>query len=133
MGTLIDSSVLIARERGRLDFEGAIERHGDEEVAIASITASELLHGVRRATTVDQRNRRSTYVERLLADLPVLAFDLAVARVHAEIWADLSARGLHPGAHDLLIAATAARYGYGVATRNPAHFRMVPGLEVHEW
>jgi tRNA(fMet)-specific endonuclease VapC len=51
MATLIDSSVLIAAERGDLDLEKAIERLRGEEVAISAISASELLHGVHRART----------------------------------------------------------------------------------
>jgi len=51
VGTLIDSSVLIAAERRTLDLDAAMVGHADEPVAIAAITASELLHGVHRAVT----------------------------------------------------------------------------------
>jgi hypothetical protein len=57
VGTLIDSSVLIAAERRALDLDAAIVAHADEPVAIAAITASELLHGVHRAVTATQRVR----------------------------------------------------------------------------
>jgi tRNA(fMet)-specific endonuclease VapC len=53
-----------------------------------------------------------------------------VARVHAELWAQLGARGETIGAHDLWIAATALTHGLGVATRNTADFARVPGLRV---
>jgi predicted nucleic acid-binding protein len=49
MGALIDSTVLIAHERGRLDLPEKIAQHEDEEFFISVITASEILHGVRRA------------------------------------------------------------------------------------
>ena len=71
MGTLIDSSVLIAAERRTLALDDAMGAHAEEPVGIASITASELLHGVHRATTTAQRQRRDAFVERLLAALPV--------------------------------------------------------------
>ena len=60
MGTLIDSSVLIAAERRKLDLDDALGTHTEEPVGIASITASELLHGVHRAATIAQRQRRET-------------------------------------------------------------------------
>jgi tRNA(fMet)-specific endonuclease VapC len=51
MGTLIDSSVLIAWERERLDLESHLADYAEENFAISAITASELLHGVHRAAT----------------------------------------------------------------------------------
>ena len=54
-----------------------------------------------------------------------------VARVHADIWADLTGRGGQAiGAHDRWIAATALAHGLGVATRDSTHFTRVEGLRV---
>ncbi len=129
MGTLIDSSILVAAERRALDFD-ALRINGDEPVGIASISASELLHGVHRAATTVQRQRREAFVERLLAVLPVFPFDLVTARIHASLWASLAARGASVGSHDLLIGATAIALGYRVATRDRRSFGKIPGLEV---
>jgi len=130
VGTLIDSSVLIAAERRTLDLDAAIAAYGDETVAVAAITASELIHGVQRAATPVQRQRREAFVERVLAALPILPFDLIAARIHASLWAQLAAKGVSVGAHDLLIAATAIAAGYRVATRDRRSFGRIPGLEV---
>ena len=130
MGTLIDSSVLIAAERRTLDLDDALGAHAEDPVGIASITASELLHGVHRATTAAQRQRRGAFVEQLLAVLPVFPFDLVTARIHASLWADLVAKGASVGSHDLLIGATAMVLGYRVATRDRRSFGKIPGLEV---
>jgi predicted nucleic acid-binding protein len=133
VGAVIDSSVLIAAERGKLDLECVLRDYGDEPVAIAAITASELLHGIHRAVEPTQRNRREAFVERLLADLPLIPFDLVVARVHARLSAELAAKGSPVGAHDLLIAATALAIGYDVATRDERSFPKIPGLNVLRW
>ena len=130
MGTLIDSSVLVAAERKALDLDDALGAHADEPVGIASITASELLHGVHRAATLAQRNRREAFVEQLLAVLPVFPFDLRTARIHAAVWADLAAKGSSIGSHDLVIGATAIAAGYRVATRDRRSFGKIPGLEL---
>ena len=130
MGTLIDSSVLIAAERGTLDLEAAMAAGADEPVGIAAITASELLHGVHRATTAAQRQRRGSFVEKLLAVLPVIPFDLVTARIHASLWASLAAKGVSVGTHDLLIGATAIAAGYRVVTRDRRSFGRIPELEV---
>jgi tRNA(fMet)-specific endonuclease VapC len=127
MATLIDSSVLIAAERGQLNVDGI---GAEEDVAISAVTASELLHGVHRARTPAQRHRRQAFVEGLMAQLPVVAFDLTVARVHASLWADLAKRGVAVGERDLMIAATAIAKGYTIATHDERSFPKIPGLKV---
>lgn len=130
MAALIDSSLLIAAERGQLDLTELTNRYAEEELAISVITASELLHGVHRATTVTLRSRRQAFVEPILARMPVVEFDLTVARVHASLWANLARRGTTVGERDLMIAATAIAKGYSVATRDQRSFPKIPGLKV---
>jgi predicted nucleic acid-binding protein len=130
LGTLIDSSILIAAERRAPDLDAAIVANGEESVAIAAITASELLHGLERALTQAQRQRRAAFVEHLLAALPILPFDLLAARIHASLWASLAAKGKSVGAHDLMIGATAIAAGYRVVTRDRRGLERIPGLEV---
>lgn len=133
MATLIDSSVLIAIERERVELATVLAEHGEEDAVIAAITASELLHGVHRAKSTKQRMRREAFVEQLLTALTVIPFDLVVARVHGRIWADLATKGINIGAHDLLIAATALATGSTVATRDDRSFPRIPGLTVVRW
>jgi len=132
MATLIDSSVLIAAERGSLDLGAFRARFGAEDVAISAVTASELLRGVHRARKPPQRHRRQAFVEGLLAQLPVLAFDLTVARVHASLWAELVRQGAAVGERDLMIGATAIARNYSLATRDERSFAKIPGLQVHK-
>lgn len=133
MGILLDSSVLIEAERGHLDLDRRLESLGDEPVAISSISASELLHGVHRAITARDRIRREEFVESLLRGITVADFGLREARVHAALWADLRSRGLMIGAHDLLIAATALALEYRLATANLRDFARVPDLKIEHW
>jgi predicted nucleic acid-binding protein len=125
---LIDTDLLIDLERGERSEE--IEALlGEEERAISVITVSELLHGVLRATGAI-RARRRAFVEHVLAGIEAVPITIPIARVHADIWADLSERGEQIGAHDLWIAATALAHGLGLATGNAAHFDRIPGLRL---
>lgn len=133
MGTLIDSSVLIAWERDRLDLENQLADHAEEDFAISAITASELLHGVHRAATPTRRRRREAFVEGLLSRLPIISFDAVTARIHARLSAELAVKGTPVGPHDLIIAATAMAKGYIVATRDERSFPKIPGLTVLRW
>jgi tRNA(fMet)-specific endonuclease VapC len=128
VAVLIDTDLLVDLERGVGG--GAVDRLlGDEEVAISVVTVSELLHGVHRATGA-RRATRSAFVEHLLAGLQAIPISEPVARVHAEIWAQLTQQGQLIGAHDLWMAATAIAHGFAVATGNPTDFERVPGLRV---
>ena len=140
MGTLLDTTVFIDLERAvrRLPPAGAMaavsdrlaEQLGsDEEVGIAAITASELLHGVHRATQ-EHRARREAFVEAVIAAFPPLPFELLAARAHARIWAELAAAGQDVGAHDRIVAATAVATGWRIGTANLRHFDRIAGLDV---
>lgn len=128
MAVLIDTRLLVDLERGVANpqVDAAI---GEQDRAISVITVSELLHGVHRADGA-QRARRSAFVEHLLAGMRALEITEQVARVHADIWAQLAARGEVIGAHDLWIAATALAHGMGLATGNTREFKRVPGLRL---
>src|SRR5215831_10244103 len=140
MGTLLDTTVFIELERSirrlpattpmdeiskRLEEQIGVR----EEVGIAAITASELLHGVHRATP-EHRARREAFVEAVLAAFPPVPFDLLAARAHARLRAGLAAAGQDVGAHDRLVAATAITAGWRVGTANVRHFDRIAGLDV---
>jgi tRNA(fMet)-specific endonuclease VapC len=127
VAVLIDTSVVIDVERRGSSLETAV---AEEERAISAITASELLHGVHRAADRRIRIRREAFVEHVLASLDPIPITLPVARVHAQLWAQLEADGTLIAAHDLWIAATAVAHGMRLATANVRHFGRVPGLDV---
>lgn len=76
MGVLIDASVLIAYERGRINLAEKLVGREDENFFLSVITASELLHGVHRAREAQARARRSAFVEALPDRFPILQPDL---------------------------------------------------------
>ncbi len=133
MGVLIDASVLIEHERGRVSLEPRLAGRGQEEFFLSVITASELLHGVHRAVDSNVRARRSAVVEAVLKRFPLLPVDLAIARAHAQLWAGLMAEGRIIGPHDLWLAATCVAHGLTMVTANIREFAQVPGLAVELW
>jgi len=124
---LIDTSVLIEVEREREVLEQLPQ---DAQHSISVITVSELLHGVHRAAPDHVRIRRQVVVEALLGAIEQLPITSHIARLHAQIWAELQAKGEVVGAHDLWIAATALTHGLTLATANAGEFKRVPALEL---
>lgn len=133
MGVLIDTSVLIEHERGRLDLEPNLRGRENEEFFLSVVTASELLHGVHRARDENTRARRSAWVEAVLERFPLLDVDLATARAHALLWAELASAGRLIGPHDLWLAAACLSNGLSMVTANVREFERVPGLTVENW
>jgi tRNA(fMet)-specific endonuclease VapC len=133
MGVLIDASVLIAYERGGVNVAQHIAHRSEESFYVSVITASELLHGVHRASEAGVRRRRSAFVEAVLERFPLLDIDVKIARAHAQLWADLAAAGTLIGAHDLWLAASCTAHDLALVTANVREFERVNGLVLENW
>jgi tRNA(fMet)-specific endonuclease VapC len=112
-------------ERAEISLDDAIG--DDDDVAIAAVTAAELLVGVELGEGERARNRHS-FVEGVLASVPIEPYDLGVARAHASLIAHARRSGRSRGAHDLQIAATAVARNRIVVSADPAGFDDLPGV-----
>lgn len=130
MGLILDTSILIAAERGAFALPAFFAARKEDMFYLASITASELLYGVEVANTPRRREVRRSFVEAVLAAIPLIDFDAAIARTHARIWAELDRSGTRIGAYDQLIAATAVACDHSLATLNRGEFERVRGLQL---
>ena len=133
MGILIDSCVLIGLERSSRDVSDFISGRENEEFFISAISASELLHGVHRATNPACKARRSAFVEAVLAGFPIIDIDLPTARSHARLWSELQNQGVMIGLHDSWLAATCLAHDLRFVTANIREFERVPGLQLERW
>jgi tRNA(fMet)-specific endonuclease VapC len=132
MGIILDTSLLIDAERENWNIKAYIQGREEEPFGLSVISVSELLHGVHRADSKKRRLKRSAFVEKVIELFPIYPFDLAAARIYAEVWAHLLAKGVQIGAHDLMIASTAMSLGFSVASIDKRHFDKIEGLEF-EW
>lgn len=133
MGRLIDTSILIESERGRLDLNKFVNGSGNEDFFISVVTVSELLHGVHRAVDQKVKIAREASVESMLHQFEILDIDQATARIHSKIWAKLEQAGEIIGQNDFWLAATCLAKGLTMVTANRKHFQRVPGLELEVW
>src|SRR5947208_13781518 len=98
----------------------------DDDVAIAAITAAELLVGIELSDKKRLR-ARSAFIEDVLESVPVEVYNLATAREHARLLAVACRKGRPRGAHDLIIAATAIASDRIVVTADAKGFSALPG------
>jgi tRNA(fMet)-specific endonuclease VapC len=101
----------------------------EDDVAIAAVTIAELRVGALLGTR-KKAAARTAFVEDVLAAIPVIAYDVAVAEAHARLLVAVRRQGTPRGAHDLLIAATASASRRAVVTADATAFADVPDLEV---
>jgi predicted nucleic acid-binding protein len=134
MGLVLDSSVLIVAEREAKPVSsllaGLQQQHGENEIVLSSITVVELEHGLHRAQTAEQAQKRRDYLDTVFAAIPVESFSREMAQIAAKVDAEARKTGKMIPFSDLLIGATALHYGYSVGTRNLRHFQMIPNLTV---
>ena len=85
MGLILDTSILIAAERRGDAVEDILHRakvaHGEFDLALSSISAIELTHGIARARTVAQSERRRAFAAEIFHDLVVHPVSLAIAQL----------------------------------------------------
>lgn len=101
----------------------------EDDVAIAAVTAAELLVGVQFADD-KHRPEREEFVEGVLSIFPIEEYDLAAARSHATLLFHTRRLGKQRGAHDLIIAATAVSRDRVVVSGDRAAFEGLPGVRL---
>jgi toxin FitB len=107
-----------------------------ETLYLSAITVAELRFGV---AAMPEGKRRTVYRERLENEvLPafsgrVLSFDLPVSQVYADLMSRARAAGKAIGTADGYIAATAAKHGLAVATRDTSPFEAAGLNVINPW
>ena len=124
---LLDTSVLIDPPSAR-----QLSQHADE-TAVSVIAIGELQYGVTAATDPLEQTRRRQRIQNILDQFDVLPFDVPTAEYYGAMATLVRQHGRSPRARrmDLQIAATAARHGLLLLTRNINDFAgLEPALTV---
>jgi tRNA(fMet)-specific endonuclease VapC len=133
LGLILDTSILIANERRRGSIEELLvlaDAIGETELGISSVSVVELTHGIYRARTEAEKERRRRYTEKAFRDLGIHTVTVEIAQLAGKIEGEQAAKGIAIGFEDLVIGATALYLGYDVATHNIKHFKLIPGLRI---
>jgi tRNA(fMet)-specific endonuclease VapC len=131
---LLDTNIVSELARAEPD-EGVMKqvRRHEAELAIAAPVWHELRYGWLRLPDGRRKDAVGAFLQQVVTPLPVLPYDEAAARVHAEWRAVLDAAGKTLPFVDGQIAAIAAGSGLTLVTRNVKDFGAVPGLRVVNW
>jgi len=124
---ILDTSVFVAIERGQFALSDVVS--ADDNIAMAAVSVAELLLGAHLADT-RHRKGREAFVEEILSAVPILDYDVTVARAHARLLAQVRRAGATRGALDLVIGATAAARDRTILTSDSKGFGELPGVDV---
>jgi tRNA(fMet)-specific endonuclease VapC len=134
VGLIVDTSNLVTAERRGHGVAEILEQiqqaWGETQAGLSAITVVELAHGVERAKTETQRQRRKTFLQELRAAMTVHPLTDEIAERAGTISGQQAQRGVILPFADLLIGATALHHGCEVITENVRHFEMIPDLVV---
>jgi tRNA(fMet)-specific endonuclease VapC len=122
---LLDTTFLIDAERSDASLNDVIDDADD--IAVAAITVAELQVGV-ELSKGRTRHSRQGLVDDIVASLPIVDYDLSVARAHSQLLVAVRRQGRPRGAHDLIIAASALSSNRVVVTADQGAFIDLPGV-----
>ena len=106
MTYLLDTNACIThlRSKGKSKLSQRLRSISSADVTICSVVRAELRWGAMRS---QNPVKNLAAVDAFVAPFMSLPFDGGAADIHAQVRADLAARGVLIGPHDLLIAAIA--------------------------
>lgn len=130
MGFLIDTSLWIAIERGRLSAADIHAITGQEPIYLSPVNLAEVRFGIELMKDAKQKQRAMTALRRMRRK-PLLRITGETAEVFGMIAAKLTeaGRGADFRIQDLWLAAQAIQRDFTVLTSNTKNFKDVPGLK----
>ena len=131
MGLILDTSALVAWERAENAGQSVVLCE-NETLVMPAVVWVEALAGVRLADSAARATCRMARLEAMRRVMGIEPFNAETAEHHADIFAELSQRGMMIPQNDIAVAAMARCLGFGVLVgpKDEAHFRRIDGLEV---
>jgi len=128
---LLDTNVCIAYLQNKPSPVDRIIQHTQtQDSALCAIVVAELYEGAYRSR---RQAENLTHVIEFIQPFLVLPFDQAAAELAGLYGAELAAKGMTIGPHDLQIAAIALVHKLVLVTHNTREFNRVLGLRLEDW
>jgi predicted nucleic acid-binding protein len=128
---ILDTSIWINIESGRLAPADVAERTGNEPVYLTPPVIAELEYGLHYTKDAAQQNRRAAALTRIKRK-PCLIIDKDTGEIFGRIAAMVDKKG-KPSTHrthDLWVAALALQFDMSIVTQNEKDFADIPGLKL---
>ncbi len=128
---MLDTNICIYIIKNKpLNVRKKLESYDFGEIAISSITVSELYYGVYKSFKTEQ-NLLS--LNNFLSPFNIVKFDIECALAYGKIRAELENKGQIIGYMDMLIASCSLAKNFTLITNNLKEFKRIKGLKVENW
>lgn len=128
---MLDTNICIYIIKNKpLDVRKKLEIHSFGEIAISSITVSELYYGAYKSS---KREQNLLSLNNFLSPFNIIEFDMECALVYGKIRTELENKGQIIGSMDMLIASCLLAKDFTLITNNLKEFKRIKGLRVENW
>lgn len=128
---MLDTNICIYIIKNKpLDVRKKLEIHSFGEIAISSITVSELYYGAYKSS---KREQNLLSLNNFLSPFNIIEFDMECALVYGKIRTELENKGQIIGSMDMLIASCSLAKDFTLITNNLKEFKRIKGLKVENW
>lgn len=128
---MLDTNICIYIIKNKpLNVRKKLEIHSFGEIAISSITVSELYYGAYKSS---KREQNLLGLNNFLSPFNIIEFDMECALVYGKIRTELENKGQIIGSMDMLIASCSLAKDFTLITNNLKEFKRIKGLKVENW
>ncbi|TXJ39275.1 type II toxin-antitoxin system tRNA(fMet)-specific endonuclease VapC [Brachyspira aalborgi] len=128
---MLDTNICIYIIKNKpLNVRKKFENYNFGEIAISSITVSELYYGTYKSSKQEQ-NLLS--LNNFLSPFNIIEFDIECTLAYGKIRAELENKGQIIGYMDMLIASCSLAKDFTLITNNIKEFKRIKGLRVENW
>lgn len=130
MKYLLDTDICIYWLKGRNQVREKINQLDRSEIAICSITVSELYFGAYNSSKIE---KNLITAETFIQSLPVILLSNETLKKFGQLKAKLRQAGTPLADFDLLIASVAITEDLILVTNNLRHYQRIVGLKLENW
>ena len=128
---MLDTNICIYIIKNKpLNVRKKLESYSFGEIAISSITVSELYYGVYKSVRQEQN---LSSLNNFLSPFNIVEFDTECALAYGKIRAELENKGQVIASMDMLIASCSLAKDFTLVTNNLKEFKRIKGLKVENW
>ncbi len=128
---MLDTNICIYIIKNKpLNVRKKLENYSFGEIAISSITVSELYYGAYKS---DKREQNLLSLNNFLSPFNIIEFDMECSLVYGKIRTELEKKGEIIGSIDMLIASCSLAKDFTLITNNLKEFKRIKGLRVENW
>ena len=128
---MLDTNICIYIIKNKpLNVRKKLESYDFGEIAISSITVSELYYGAYKSSKQEQN---LLGLNNFLSPFNIIEFDIECALAYGKVRAELENKGQIIGSMDMLIASCSLAKNFTLITNNLKEFKRIKGLKVENW